>query len=71
MNKITAEFLRVVSDFKGSFQGTDSYTGRTWMDAPEIDGTVRFTCGYALEDGDFVDVEVFDVSDYDLIGEVV
>lgn len=50
---------------------TDSYTGRTWMDAPEIDGTVRFTCGYALEDGDFVDVEIFDVSDYDLIGEVV
>lgn len=41
------------------------------MDAPEIDGTVRFTCGYALEDGDFVDVEVSDVSDYDLIGEVV
>lgn len=50
---------------------TDSYTGRTWMDAPEIDGTVRFTCGYALADGDFVDVEIFDVSDYDLIGEVV
>ena len=61
-------YRAVVEDYDAY---TDSYTGRTWMDAPEIDGTVRFTCGYALEDGDFVDVEVFDVSDYDLIGEVV
>ncbi len=61
-------YRAVVEDYDAY---TDSCTGRTWMDAPEIDGTVRFTCGYALEDGDFVDVEVFDVSDYDLIGEVV
>ena len=66
--RIGKTFRAVVEDYDAY---TDSYTGRTWMDAPEIDGTVRFTCGYPLEDGDFVDVEIFDVSDYDLIGEVV
>ncbi|MEG1845615.1 MAG: 30S ribosomal protein S12 methylthiotransferase RimO [Oscillospiraceae bacterium] len=50
---------------------TDSYFGRTYRDAPDIDGQVLFTCGYELNDGDFVDVEIFDVSEYDLIGEVV
>lgn len=50
---------------------TDSYYGRTWRDAPDIDGSVSFTCGYELNEGDFVDVEIFDVNEYDLIGEVV
>ena len=50
---------------------TDSYYGRTYRDAPEIDGQIYFTCGYPLEEGDFVEVEVFDVRDYDLLGEVV
>ena len=50
---------------------TDSYFGRTYRDAPDIDGQVKFTCGYELHEGDFVDVEIFDVLDYDLVGEVV
>ena len=50
---------------------TDSYYGRTWRDAPDIDGSVSFTCGYELNEGDFVDVEIFDVNEYDLIGEVI
>ena len=40
------------------------------MDAPEIDGIVRFTSDRDLDIGDFVEVEIFDVEDYDLIGEV-
>lgn len=50
---------------------TDTYYGRTWRDAPEIDGTVNFTCGYELNEGDFVDVEIMGINEYDLIGEVV
>lgn len=50
---------------------TDTYYGRTWRDAPEIDGTVNFTCGYELNEGDFVDVEIMGTNEYDLIGEVV
>lgn len=50
---------------------TDTYYGRTWRDAPEIDGCVNFTCGYELNEGDFVDVEIMGTNEYDLIGEVV
>ena len=50
---------------------TDSYFGRTWMDAPEIDSAVFFTCRKELDEGDMVDVRIFDTKDYDLMGEVV
>lgn len=50
---------------------TDSYFGRTWMDAPEIDSAVLFTSRKELDEGDMVDVKIFDTKDYDLMGEVV
>lgn len=50
---------------------TDAYYGRTSMDAPEIDTLIYFTCGYELEDGDIVQVEVMNVVDAELTGEVV
>lgn len=49
---------------------SDSYIGRTYMDAPEIDSVVKFTSSKDLEIGDFVDVMIFDFDEYDLIGEV-
>ncbi len=49
---------------------TDSYFGRTWMDAPEIDSSVFFTSRRELDEGDMVDVRIFDTKDYDLMGEV-
>ena len=64
--KIGKIYKVVVEDYDGY---SDSYTGRTYMDAPEIDGLVKFTSQKDLEIGDFVDVEIFDVEDYDLIGE--
>lgn len=50
---------------------TDSYFGRTWMDAPEIDSVVYFTGIGDYNDGDIVDVEIFDINEYDLMGEIV
>lgn len=50
---------------------SDAYYGRTYMDAPEIDTQIIFTCGYELNDGDIVDVEVINVVDGELTGEVV
>jgi ribosomal protein S12 methylthiotransferase len=50
---------------------TDSYTGRTYMDAPEIDGKITFTTDNDYENGDFVSVKVIGVNDYDLIGRDV
>lgn len=50
---------------------SDSYFGRTWMDAPEIDSVVYFTGKGDYNEGDIVDVEIFDINEYDLMGEIV
>lgn len=50
---------------------TDSYFGRTWMDAPEIDSNIYFTGKGDYNEGDLVDVEIFDINEYDLMGEIV
>lgn len=50
---------------------SDSYSGRTYMDAPEIDGTVSFTSENDYEPGDFADIEIIGINDYDLIGKDV
>ena len=49
----------------------DVYYGRSVMDAPEIDGVVNFTCGFELNEGDFVEVEIMGTNEYGLIGEVI
>lgn len=50
---------------------TDSYYGRTYMDAPDIDNNVILTSGYRIDDGDIIPVEIFDKDEYSLIGEAV
>ncbi len=50
---------------------SDSYSGRTYMDAPEIDGTISFTSDNRYEPGEFADVVVIGVNDYDLIAKDV
>ncbi len=62
--KIGKAYRVLVEDYDGY---TDSYTGRTYMDAPEIDGTITFTTNNNYETGDFADVVVIGVNDYDLI----
>ena len=58
----------VVEDYDGF---SDSYAGRTWMDAPEIDSAIRFVSDRDLEIGDFVMVRINETEEYDLIGETV
>jgi hypothetical protein len=41
------------------------------MDAPEIDGVIRFTTDRNYEPGDFAEVKVIGVNEYDLIGRDV
>ncbi len=48
---------------------SDSYSGRTYMDAPDIDGKIVFTTSKEYNSGDFVDVEVIGMNEYDLIGK--
>lgn len=47
------------------------YYGRSEADAPEIDGKVFFMAKEQLLIGDFVDVQINDVLEYDLLGEQV
>lgn len=47
-----------------------TWVGRTYADAPEIDGQVYVT-GHGLEVGQFVPVEVAARQDYDLVGVAV
>ena len=65
---IGKQFTTIVEEYDGY---TDSYYGRTTMDAPEIDTQICFTCGYELNDGDIVTVEVINCVDGFLTGEVV
>lgn len=47
----------------------DVFTGRTYRNVPEIDGSVLFTSENPISTGDFVKVDIFGVEEYDLKGE--
>lgn len=47
------------------------YYGRTYAEAPEIDGTVYFTSPEPLDTGCLVEIRILNSEDYDLIGEVI
>lgn len=49
---------------------TDSYTGRTWMDAPEIDSIIYLTSPYEVAIGTIIDAEITDVEDFNFIGRI-
>jgi ribosomal protein S12 methylthiotransferase len=45
------------------------FVGRTFMDSPDVDNEVLIDASkYYLKQGDFVDIEIIDATDYDLIG---
>ncbi|WP_277218595.1 30S ribosomal protein S12 methylthiotransferase RimO [Peptoniphilus vaginalis] len=49
----------------------ENYVGRTYMDSPEIDGVTYVHSNKELEVGSFVQVNVVDSLDYDLVGEII
>ena len=53
-----------------TFDG-EKYVGRSYMDSPEIDSGIIFTCDNNLNIGDFVNVEITDYNGYDLIGKAI
>lgn len=56
---------------EGKITDEDVYIGRTYQDAPDIDGEVFVEYEGELISGDFVDVRITASNDYDLIGEIV
>ena len=55
----------------GYLPDEDVYVGRTYMDAPDVDGAFFFRCSRELMSGDHIDCLVTNCSDYDLYGEPV
>ncbi|MEE0970367.1 MAG: 30S ribosomal protein S12 methylthiotransferase RimO [Clostridia bacterium] len=47
---------------------SETYYGRSYMDAPEIDGKVFFTADKKIKPGTFVTVKLDSAEEYDLIG---
>ena len=47
----------------------ECHFGRSQHDSPEIDGKIYFTTNDELKIGDFVNVKITEVLDYDLLGE--
>ena len=47
------------------------YYGRSYMDAPDVDGRVYFTSKKKLSRGEFVNVKINEALDYDLVGEAI
>ncbi len=56
---------------EGKVDAENAYVGRTYRDAPEIDGYVFVNTDETLMTGDFVKVKITGAYEYDLIGEMI
>lgn len=61
--------LEVVTE--GFDRYAECYFGRSAMDAPEIDGKIFFSSPVPRAMGEYVNVYIDDVMDYDLVGSVI
>lgn len=49
----------------------EAFYGRSYADAPEIDGKIYFSSDKRIPEGEFVDVLITEILDYDLVGKAV
>ena len=56
---------------EGKVADENAYVGRTYKDAPNVDGLIFINTEEELMSGDFVKVKVTGVLEYDLIGEMI
>lgn len=65
---MTGRIMEVM--IEGKVADENAYVGRTYMDAPGVDGLIFVNTNEELMSGDFVRVKVTGALEYDLIGEV-
>lgn len=65
--KVGSELLVMI---EGKVSGESAYIGRTYGDAPNVDGYLFVQTGELLMTGDFAKVHVTGAMEYDLIGEL-
>ena len=56
---------------EGKIADENAYVGRTYKDAPNVDGLIFVNTDEELMSGDFARVKVTGALEYDLIGEIV
>ena len=56
---------------EGYLYEEDIYVGRTYMDAPKVDGNVFVRSEEEMISGDIVPVRITGASEYDLMGDVI
>ncbi len=56
---------------EGKVADENAYVGRTYRDAPNVDGLIFINTDEELISGDFARVKVTGASEYDLIGELI
>ena len=56
---------------EGKVADENAYVGRTYRDAPNVDGLIFINTDVELISGDFAKVKVTVALDYDLIGELM
>ncbi len=61
----------LVTIIDGKIPDENAYVGRTYMDAPGIDGNIFINSFEELMSGDFVKVKITGSYEYDLIGEIL
>ena len=69
LKSVIGKTLKVMVE--GKLVDEDVYIGRSYMDAPGVDGNVFINCESDLMSGDFVDVLITGSSEYDLIGDLM
>ena len=66
-DRIGQELLVMI---EGKVSGESAYIGRTYGDAPKVDGYMFVQTGELLVTGDLAKVKVTGAMEYDLIGEL-
>ena len=61
----------VLAMIEGKVADEDAYVGRTYRDAPDVDGYIFIHTDEELITGDFAKVKVTGALEYDLIGELI
>lgn len=67
-NMVGSEVLVMI---EGKVADENAYVGRTYLDAPNVDGLIFINTDVELLSGDFARVKVTGALDYDLIGELL
>ena len=67
--ELVGKTVKVLSE--GYDKVSECFFGRSFRDAPDVDGKIYFHSSRNVKDGTCVDVKIVDVIDYDLVGQAV